>query len=272
MPYRVGSEINTFELAGVDLKSDLRNFTIKVDNDEIDASVITQYANRSQAGMGQLSVDFAVSSATGIGTLCATKVTGLNLTAVGMAGTSYISTFRTVNFTLDTEQDDVSAAADTWHSHQTTAFTLSGDLEVMVPTGVSHAWFAYLNTSAATRNNITFTMTIAGTTITFPVSVMSVEYGNQGKAVTTIKMTVKGFPPCTGVFPTAPTSNTSLLTGFLSDPVTAVNFEFASNATNGEVLDVDVVLKSLSFAIEKNALVETSYSLLSTGNPSNTIA
>lgn len=269
MPYRVGPEIDIFSLAGVDLTDDLQNFSLKMDNTDLDTSVLTQYAGRSQAGMSQLALDFSVFSQT---TPCAQKVTGLNLTAFSFGGTSYATTFRSINFTLDATTDDVSAAADVWGSTQTVGFTLAGDFEIMVPTGTSHALFAHLNTSAATKNNVTFTFTLSGTTITFPCSVMSVEYGNQGKAVTTIKVTVKGYPACTGAFPTAPTSGSSLLTGFLVDPMTAVNFEFKSNATSGEILDVNMSLKSLSFSIERNAVVSVKYSLMSTGAPSNTIA
>ena len=269
MPYRVGPEINVFELAGVDLLSDLQSFTLKVDNTELDTSVLTQYAGRAQAGASQLTLDCTVFSQT---SPCSQKVTGLNLTAFSWGGTSYATTFKSLNFTLDATTDDVSAAADVWMSTQTVGFTLSSDFEIMVPTGTSHALFANLNTSAATKNNIVLTFTISGTTITFPCSIMSVEYGNQGKVVTTIKVSAKGHPACTGDFPTAPTSSSSLLTGFLVDPMTAVNFEFSSNATSGEIVDVNMSLRSLSFSIERNAIVSTSYSLMSVGAPSNTIA
>lgn len=273
MPYRIGSEINTFNLAGVNLKENIKNFDITSNADELDASTLTTLADRAQNGQAQISLDFSTLSAVGTGTLCPVKVSSIQLTALGVGGTSYLTTFKSLNFNLDTTQVDVSAGADTMKSVQTAGYKATVDCTAMVPTGASHNWFGYINQANPIRQ-ATFTMTLNGTVITGPFTILESKYGNKGKDVTEIMIKMSGTPAC-GVgntFFSAPTSGTDLLTGFLVDPATAVNFEYSSNASNGEVLDVNMVLSSLSFSVERNTLVETNYSLKSTGNPSGTIS
>lgn len=270
MSYKAPQDISTFNIAGISVLNDLRGYNISFDNTDIDSSVITQYGQRHQAGQRTVTLDATCTSGIGTGSACATKTWGTNLSVMGVGGTSYLTTFKTVTMNINAEQDDVSGGADVFKSHQNQSFDITADITAMVPTASAHAWFTLLRNPSASMS-ATWSMTLAGEEIVLPMTILKCEYGSQGKNTTEIKLNLAGFPACTGSFPTTATTNT--LMGLLySDPITPVNVEFASAASNGEIIDMDMVWASGSFTVEKDNIVEFSYQLKSTGVPSGTIS
>lgn len=261
--YKHGTDISTLEVAGYDLKPDLRSLTIAGNADELDASVITQDFGRVNAGQRQYNISFSTISQTGSGT-CATKVNSSHLSVFTIGGTDYKARFKSASMGINTIIADTSAGADVFKSGEVIQWNWEGSAELMVTAAATQAIFTTFKTSASGLSAV-WSMTLNGVAITYPAVITSVELVEDGANVTMLRVGLKGLPPCTGTYPTAPTTASDLLTSFLVDPKSTATFEFESAASNGENLNGSVNLQSLSFSISAGQIVETSWNFLSTG-------
>lgn len=268
MSFKVGPLLKTFKVGSVGIATDLKSYSITVNNEELDTSTLTAYGKRTQAGQGQVEISFTANGqSTGA---CATKLAAKDLTALSIGGTSFINTFTSVSVNLEATHDEVSPANAAFKQHQTTQFDITADCEVMVPTASTLAWYTILTDPAASQN-LVFSVTINGETTALPMVATNFEYTGEGQAVNKAKLTLKGQAPCTGNYPTT-ASGTSLIASYLADPITARNFEFESAASNAEIMDVNTVLNSMSFSVERGQIIEYSFTLMSTGNPAQSIS
>lgn len=264
MANKIGSNMAIFSVAGVDLKSDAKDFNLKVDNEALDTSVLSQAGKRTAAGQADVTISFNTFTPTSGD--CAKKIGATSLTVLTVGGTSYLTSFKTLNFALAVNTDDVSGGADVFKSHQGVTFDLTGDIEVMVSNAATHPWWTLLLSSGSSMQAV-LSFTLAGEAITVPMTIVSGEYVSANDAVTVFKLNFQGYPACTGDYPTAPTTEGSLLSAFLIDPLTAVAIEYKSQATNAEYINHNFILSNLSFAIERGQIIETSYEFKGVGVP-----
>jgi len=267
--YKIGSNATVFEVDGVDLTKDVRSINWTVDNEALDVSVLTQPGKRTEAGQATINLAFSAMSQASSG--CSDKVTSANLSVLTVGGTNYLTTFRTMTVSMNVNSDDVSAGNAAFKSFQPVTFDFDIDLEVMVPAAATHPFWTASFTASATQQAV-FSFTLNGTVFTIPCTVVNYEYASEQDTVNIMRLQLKGFPPCTGDYPTAPTSGTGLIVGFMVDPLGEVNVEYQSAASNGELIDVNMVLQSMSFSVDKGQIVETSYNLVGTGTPALTIS
>lgn len=259
--YKSSRDINTLTVAAYDLKSASKTLTIDGMAEELDGSSMTERGERIVDG--QRNANISMTLMTNDGVDCDTKVNSSYLTVFTLGGTSYKTVVKTITFDMSVKNVDVSSPEDTFKSFQNLQHAFSASADLMVLKAASHAIWGLWKTGSL---QAVWSLTINGETITLPMTITQVSIQEDGENVVILRVQLKGRPACgVAAFPTAPTVGSSLITSFLVDPYSTATFEFKSAASNGETLDCDVLLTSLSFTIASGQLLETTYNFTSTG-------
>jgi len=272
MASKYGTNLDTFTVAGYDVKNELASdISLKGTNSEIDASVLTQEFMRTLPGQGELTFDFTCYSAYSSGD-CANKITSQHVSVFTLNGNSYINSLLNTKLTLNMKRSDQeSAFNDQFKASQNLKGDITIDVTALVSTAASHTLF---NTfaSAGSSQAVTWSATINGTTITVPCNLMEMDYTVSESDTNRINLKLRGYPACTGDFPTSPSASGTLVTDFLVDPFSAVVVKFKSASSNAETVQVNALLQNLEIDLVKNQTIQTKYSLVSTGTPALTLS
>jgi hypothetical protein len=261
-------DLSVWTVGAIDLKTDLKNVTVRGDLDRADGRGITRLGKSAQALKKHLTFNTSLMST--ISGSAPTRVSGLNLSVLTVDAVDYLARLQSLQFNGAMETAESSGVADVWKFPQIVNKDYTAEAEFTMPNSAASdpglKLFQDFYATIADLNMI-LSLTLNGAAITLPMLLAGVEITEQENNLALVKASLEGRSPDSGDFPTAPTLSATLLEKAFNAPGTALAYTFTPHASEWAALTGNVIITGFSFGISQASMVMTDYTFENVGTP-----
>lgn len=197
------------------------------------------------------------------------RVTNIDVSALSLNASSVVADVRGGDLRIAFTHDEGSGVGDKYEQPNVVGRAISGSVQLAIPTSAFPAIYSRVLSDTVANIEFVFTITIGGTTITFPVFATDWDHEASRGKIQLVKVGFSGKAPYDGsTYPTAaPSTSTSLLGTAFSEPRRILTYDFTTSASSGAGLKYSgsAVFDSVSFSFNDKSIVETTYQLKTHG-------
>jgi hypothetical protein len=262
-------DLAVFSIGGASQIDYLPDVDLTFDPTMDDASAILSGGERNEVTKkGATIAATLLSDATG-----ASRVSNIDLSALLIGGTDYISYVRGGNFRLTIPNTESGSVKDLWKTPQPLPnrrqVAVTVKLQVPAASATANALRAIgaINVGNREANQVAFSMTLGGVTITLAMTIASVSNPQRVGEMFEMDINLVGRAPVSGTFITSPAGTTTLLEKAINDSKTVLAFVFTphNDVGFGYSYNGNMVVESVEFGWEDEQIVRTAYTYRTAG-------